>query len=308
MEHLIQQLRVAVSGDKPSVENVLNLVRQIVQQLQKDKVPASEVREMALEIVEAVLVEVNPSGGEVSKLIRPMLPGVIDSGLSVMTRCVSWLFGLFSPKIVVTPLLSSVSAPPPVKKEGAVDVAEGAARVVETSQPLGSVPTYSIDLALEALAVRVVAEVPIVSSENEVASESVVPVVPSENVVPVVPSENVVPVVPVASSESVVPVVPSESVVPVVPSEDGVPVVPSENVVPVVPSENVVPVADASVDAEAHVDDDLDAEAPVDEPPLDEDEPPVDEPPVDEQPESEVEESSKEVPVLSIQELLATLD
>ena len=112
MEALIQQLRVAVSAEPSAVAltEALKVVTKIVQQLKQDKLPNHVIKEVATEIVEAVLAELPPSSQGVSTMLRPLMPSVIDSGLGLTARCLSWLYSFFSPKIVVKPLLTSVVA------------------------------------------------------------------------------------------------------------------------------------------------------------------------------------------------------
>lgn len=122
MEALIQQLRVSVSAPPSALalSEALKVVTKIVQQLKQDKLPNHVIKEVATEIVEAVLAELPPSSQGVSTMLRPLMPSVIDSGLGLTARCLSWLYSFFSPKIVVKPLLTSVvAAVEPVKAAAA---------------------------------------------------------------------------------------------------------------------------------------------------------------------------------------------
>ena len=113
MDSLIQQLRVSLCKDcGGQLDVAVGLVTKIVEQLRKDKVPSSSVKEVALEIVEAVLAELPPSGQKLSTLLRPLIPAAIDAGIPFGARCFSWLSSVFLPKAFSQkPLLTSVVTP-----------------------------------------------------------------------------------------------------------------------------------------------------------------------------------------------------
>lgn len=112
MDLLIQQLRVSLCEDCGGQLHVaIGLVTKIVEQLRKDKVPSSSVKEVALEIVEAVLAELPPSGQKMTNLLRPLIPAAIDAGIPFGVRCFSWLSSVFLPKARVKPVLTSVVTP-----------------------------------------------------------------------------------------------------------------------------------------------------------------------------------------------------
>ena len=113
MDSLIQQLRVSLCEDCGGQLHVaVGLVTKIVEQLRKDKVPSSSVKEVALEIVEAVLAELPPSAQKMTNLLRPLIPAAIDAGIPFGARCFSWLSSVFLPKAVSQkPVLTSVVTP-----------------------------------------------------------------------------------------------------------------------------------------------------------------------------------------------------
>lgn len=112
MDLLIRQLRVSLCKDCGGQLHVaIGLVTKIVEQLRKDKVPSSSVKEVALEIVEAVLAELPPSGQKMTNLLHPLIPAAIDAGIPFGVRCFSWLSSVFLPKARVKPVLTSVVTP-----------------------------------------------------------------------------------------------------------------------------------------------------------------------------------------------------
>ena len=132
MEQLIRELKSSVSSERPDVGKALICVTHIVKQLEKEKVPKFELKNVALEVVEAVLAELPPSAEGASKSLRPLLPGAIDSALSFSSRCLSWLSSLFSPKGAVKPgVVSSVAPVHNLELQGAAVAAGVSAPPVE---------------------------------------------------------------------------------------------------------------------------------------------------------------------------------